>query len=133
MASAPSAKTVRILAKAMRDRLGYDGPDDCITSIRCNGREFHIEMSPFYICDSPAVESRYRARPAEFVDGERGSGKNGCLEELFPQMSIDEDKAPDEDSRILTNLISQETTGRRHLKALCYEDVLLMVITSRSR
>ncbi|KAL2130963.1 hypothetical protein VTI74DRAFT_5708 [Chaetomium olivicolor] len=60
MASAPSAKTGRILAKAMSDGLGYDGPDDCITSIRCNGREFHIEMSPFYICDSPAVESRYR-------------------------------------------------------------------------
>ncbi|KAK4243000.1 hypothetical protein C7999DRAFT_36679, partial [Corynascus novoguineensis] len=60
MASTPSAKPGRILAKAMSDRLGHDGPEDCITSIRCNGREFHIEMSPFYICNSPAVESRYR-------------------------------------------------------------------------
>ncbi|KAH6854731.1 hypothetical protein B0I37DRAFT_362903 [Chaetomium sp. MPI-CAGE-AT-0009] len=60
MAPTPSVSPGRVLAKAMCDRLGHDGPDDCITSIRCNGREFHIEMSPFYICNSPAVESRYR-------------------------------------------------------------------------
>jgi hypothetical protein len=60
MASTPSAKPDRILAKAMRDRLDHDGPDDCITTIRCNGREFHVEMSPFYICNSPAIESLYR-------------------------------------------------------------------------
>ncbi|AEO67357.1 uncharacterized protein THITE_2129274 [Thermothielavioides terrestris NRRL 8126] len=60
MASTPSAKPGRILAKAMSDRLGRDGPDDCITFSRCNGREFQIEMSPFYICNSPAIESRYR-------------------------------------------------------------------------
>ncbi|KAK4243135.1 hypothetical protein C7999DRAFT_44982 [Corynascus novoguineensis] len=59
MASAPSAKPGRILAKAMSDRLGHDSPDDCITSIRCDGREFYVEISPFYICNSPAVESRY--------------------------------------------------------------------------
>jgi hypothetical protein len=34
--------------------------DDCITTIRCNGRDFHIEMSPFYICNLPTIESRYR-------------------------------------------------------------------------
>jgi hypothetical protein len=45
MASAPTAKTSRILARAMRDRLGYDGPDGIITSIRCNGREFHYRAS----------------------------------------------------------------------------------------
>lgn len=60
MASALPAKTSRVLAKAMTDRLGHRGEDDCITTIRCNGREFHIEMSPFYLCASPAIESRYR-------------------------------------------------------------------------
>ncbi|KAK3946137.1 hypothetical protein QBC46DRAFT_368907 [Diplogelasinospora grovesii] len=68
MASASPAKTGRILAKAMIDRLGYGGEDDCITSIRCNGGEFHIEMSPFYICDSPVIESRYR----KFIAAVRG-------------------------------------------------------------
>ncbi|KAK4178047.1 hypothetical protein QBC36DRAFT_325681 [Triangularia setosa] len=71
--SSPSPiKNRRILAKALMDRHGYGGPDDCITSIRCNGREFHIEMSPFYICDSPVVEARYRkfiaAVKGEFVE-----------------------------------------------------------------
>jgi hypothetical protein len=62
MASTPPAfaKTGRILAKVRMDRFGYGGSEDCITSIRCNGREFHIEMSPFFICSSPAVESHYR-------------------------------------------------------------------------
>ncbi|KAK4148342.1 hypothetical protein C8A00DRAFT_19818, partial [Chaetomidium leptoderma] len=45
------------------------------------------------------------ARPAEFVDGEKTSGNDGCLEELFPQNATgstpsDEDKAPDEHSRL---------------------------------
>ena len=68
MAPAQSAKPGRILAKAMSNRLGYDGPDDCLTSIRCNGREFHVEMSPFFICNSPAVESRYRKFIAAVTD-----------------------------------------------------------------
>ncbi|KAK4120249.1 hypothetical protein N657DRAFT_674368 [Parathielavia appendiculata] len=71
MASILSAKT-GILAKAMQDRLGHDGPGECITSIRCNGREFHIGMSPFFICNSPAVESRYRKYIAAVRDGWEG-------------------------------------------------------------
>ncbi|KAK4170950.1 FluG domain-containing protein [Triangularia setosa] len=64
------------------------------------------------------------ARPAEFVDGERKSSKNGCLEELFTRHatgspSCDEDKAP---------MISQECESRGHPKVLCYEDILLMVV-----
>ncbi|KAK4108882.1 hypothetical protein N656DRAFT_792137 [Canariomyces notabilis] len=73
------------------------------------------------------------ARPAEFVDGERSSGKDGCLEELFPQYATggapsDEDKAPDELSRLLERMISQEYEGCGRPKALCYEDILLMVV-----
>ncbi|KAK3988443.1 hypothetical protein QBC44DRAFT_360017 [Cladorrhinum sp. PSN332] len=70
--SSPSPiKTRRILAKVLMNHHSRGGSDDCITSIRCNGREFHIEMSPFYICDSPVVEARYRkfiaAVKGEFV------------------------------------------------------------------
>jgi hypothetical protein len=59
MASALPSKPGRVLAKVMANRLGLDGEDDCITTIRCNGTEFHIEMSPFNICNSPTIESRY--------------------------------------------------------------------------
>ncbi|KAK4096626.1 hypothetical protein N658DRAFT_501359 [Parathielavia hyrcaniae] len=73
------------------------------------------------------------ARPAEFVDGERKSGKDGCLEELFPRHAIgsvpsDEDKAPDEHSRLLEEMMSQEYESRGRPKALCYEDIQLMVV-----
>ncbi|KAK4119900.1 hypothetical protein N657DRAFT_243662 [Parathielavia appendiculata] len=73
------------------------------------------------------------ARPAEFVDGERKSGKDGCLEELFPRHAIgsvpsDEDKAPDEHSRLLEEMMSQEYESRGRPGALCYEDIQLMVV-----
>ncbi|KAK3943772.1 hypothetical protein QBC46DRAFT_253333, partial [Diplogelasinospora grovesii] len=75
------------------------------------------------------------ARPAEFVDGEKKSPKDGCLEELFGRKAIegsfsgkDEDGARDEDSRVLEEILSQETVGRGRPKCLCYEDILLMVV-----
>lgn len=86
MASTPSAKPGRILAKAMSDRLGYGGPDDCITSIRCNGRELHVDMSPFYICNSPAVESRYR----KFITAVRYEWESDTLEGEHPEDVMDD-------------------------------------------
>lgn len=86
MASTPSAKPGRILAKAMSDRLGHDGPDDCITSIRCNGREFHVEMSPFYICNSPAIESRYR----KFIAAVRDESECDTDEDEHPEDVMDD-------------------------------------------
>ncbi|KAK4107064.1 hypothetical protein N656DRAFT_840631 [Canariomyces notabilis] len=73
------------------------------------------------------------ARPAEFVDGERKSGKDGSLEELFPGQATgsvpsDEDKAPDEHSRLLEEIMLQEYKRRGRPKALCYEDIQLMVV-----
>ncbi|KAK3945235.1 FluG domain-containing protein [Diplogelasinospora grovesii] len=66
------------------------------------------------------------ARPAEFVDGEKKTLKDGCLEELFGPKPIggsfserDEDEALDENFK---------TVGRGRLKCLCYEDILLMVV-----
>ncbi|KAK3692968.1 hypothetical protein B0T22DRAFT_495937 [Podospora appendiculata] len=76
------------------------------------------------------------ARPAEFVDGEKKRPKDGSLEELFgprsTRPSLDdkygEGEAPDEDSRVLDEILSQETVGRGRPKCLCYEDILLMVV-----
>ncbi|KAK3940940.1 FluG domain-containing protein [Diplogelasinospora grovesii] len=77
------------------------------------------------------------ARAAEFVDNERKKPKDGCWEELFGPKSIgassdddgkDEEMALDDDSRLLEELLSQETAGRGRPKALCYEDILLMVV-----
>lgn len=57
------------------------------------------------------------------------------MQELFPGASKrcdgrddDDDKAPDEDSRLLEELLSQETASRGRQKALCYEDIQLMVV-----
>ena len=69
MASPPAssshspANTGRVLAKVLDDRLGYgedNDPNYCLTIISCNGRRFYVQMSPFFICNSPLVESRYR-------------------------------------------------------------------------
>ncbi|KAK4151935.1 hypothetical protein C8A00DRAFT_44942 [Chaetomidium leptoderma] len=73
------------------------------------------------------------ARPAEFVDREKRSDDDECLAELFSYAAIrstssDEDKAPDEHSRVLEEMISQEYEGRGRPKALCYEDIQLMVV-----
>ncbi|KAK4172699.1 FluG domain-containing protein [Triangularia setosa] len=42
--------------------------------------------------------------------------------------SCDKDKGPDEHSRLLEEMISQECESRGRPKALCYEDILLMVV-----
>ena len=77
------------------------------------------------------------ARAAEFVDGEKRSSQDGCLQELFPRAPLrsdnkdddkNDDKGPNEHSRLLEELLSQETASRGRPKALCYEDILLMVV-----
>jgi hypothetical protein len=59
------------------------------------------------------------ARSAEFVDGEKKSPKDGCLEALFGRKAIeesfsgeDEDGLLVEDSRGVAEILSQETVGR---------------------
>ncbi|KAG7294462.1 hypothetical protein NEMBOFW57_004535 [Staphylotrichum longicolle] len=61
MSSLPTVKAGRILAKPMRGsvHIHYDTGDDCVVFIRCNGREFHIQLSPFFFSDSPLITSRY--------------------------------------------------------------------------
>ncbi|KAF3763133.1 hypothetical protein M406DRAFT_73780 [Cryphonectria parasitica EP155] len=65
------------------------------------------------------------ARPAEFVDDERKSGKD--LEELFPRRpkgAADED----ENAGWLGKELTRYTVDRGRPKTLCWEDTLLMVV-----
>ncbi|KAM0665678.1 hypothetical protein ACQRIU_005939 [Beauveria bassiana] len=75
------------------------------------------------------------ARPAELVDGERKGPKDGSLEILFGQKVIQEvendgsaDQTLDKQSVELNKMLLQETIKRGRPKALCYEDILLMLV-----
>ena len=106
------ANTGRILAKVLDDRLGYgedNDPDHCIAFICCNGRKFYVEMSPFFICSSPLIESRYRTfisvvrNDYEYDDDDETEARQhpehildefhawliGALEPLFLQLAPD--------------------------------------------
>ncbi|EWZ27959.1 hypothetical protein FPRO04_13078 [Fusarium proliferatum] len=77
------------------------------------------------------------ARPAELVDGERQKPKDGSIQELFGQSAVqssssesseDQDGPTDEQSKVLHSLLCQETVGRGRPKALCYEDIQMMIV-----
>ncbi|KAI0835719.1 hypothetical protein F5Y06DRAFT_305690 [Hypoxylon sp. FL0890] len=77
------------------------------------------------------------ARPAELVDSERKKPRDSSIEELFgdkvvqsPPSDDDEEQATplDKDSKQLQSLLSQETVGRGRPKALCYEDIQMMIV-----
>jgi hypothetical protein len=78
------------------------------------------------------------ARPAELVDGERQKPKDGSVHELFGQNAVqtssssdsgeDQEIPADEKSKELLSLLAKETTGRGRPKALCYEDIQMMIV-----
>ena len=75
------------------------------------------------------------ARPAELVEGRRKSPKDGSIEELFGRKVVQSadcddgsDEALDEEARQLSELLLQENTKRGRPKALCYEDILMMLV-----
>ncbi|RSL81437.1 hypothetical protein CEP52_017198 [Fusarium oligoseptatum] len=77
------------------------------------------------------------ARPAELVDGERRKPKDGSIQELFGQNAVqssssgsgEEQEAPaDKRSELLRGLLSQEPVVRGRPKALCYEDIMMMIV-----
>ena len=75
------------------------------------------------------------ARPAEIVDNEKKRPKDGTYEDLFGPKSIrtedsgDESDMPvDDDSRLLEDMLYQQTVARGRPKALCYEDICLSVV-----
>ncbi|KAL0930298.1 FluG domain-containing protein [Colletotrichum truncatum] len=63
------------------------------------------------------------ARPAELVHAEREKPKH----EAWDLFNWDED-AQGEDSLLLDKLLRQETADRGRPKALCYEDILMMIV-----
>jgi hypothetical protein len=79
------------------------------------------------------------ARPAELVDNERRRPKDGSLKELFGAKAVmsaeqgggeaeGDEEAFDADFGEICKLLLRETLGRDRPKALCFEDILLMVV-----
>ncbi|KAK3389614.1 FluG domain-containing protein [Podospora didyma] len=79
-------------------------------------------------------------RPAELVNNERKPPKDGSLDELFGAKAVmsaevqsdnegaEDNVATDEDMKVVEMLLLQETIGRGRQKALCYEDILMMIV-----
>ncbi|KAG6829646.1 hypothetical protein H0H87_010611 [Tephrocybe sp. NHM501043] len=71
-------------------------------------------------------------RPAELVDGEKKKPKDGTFEELFGQGGVmpepREGRDDDGDDNELARMLERDTALRRRPKALCYEDIQLMVV-----
>ncbi len=74
-------------------------------------------------------------RPAEIVDGEKPLPTNNvCWDELFGSHATLQLRAPPEDaspgaqSKEIVRLLELETQSRGRPKALCYEDVQVMVV-----
>jgi len=73
-------------------------------------------------------------RPAEVVDGEKSKPLDGSWEELVGYEDsmlledLSDDEPVDEYSKKIAQLLECETQSRGRPKALCYEDVQLMVI-----
>ncbi|KAK3371955.1 FluG domain-containing protein [Podospora didyma] len=79
-------------------------------------------------------------RPAELVNNERKPPKDGSLDELFGAKAVmsaeaqsdnegtEDNVATDEDMKVVETLLLQETVGRDRQKALCYEDILMMIV-----
>jgi hypothetical protein len=53
---------------------------------------------------------------------------DGCWEDPRDDSSSSDDKALDDSSRVLEDILSQETVSRGRPKVLCYEDTLPMVV-----
>ncbi|KAK2051231.1 FluG domain-containing protein [Colletotrichum caudatum] len=84
------------------------------------------------------------ARPAEIVYAERKKPKDDCTDEIFKVKGVksitydggedaenvdrDEELPKDKNSLLVNRLLLQETAERGRPKALCYEDVLMMIV-----
>lgn len=71
------------------------------------------------------------------MDNEKKRPRDECWEELYgskaTEASDEEERAlPGEHDGLLDELLTQETTGRGRPKALCYEDISMMVVRNPS-
>ncbi|KAI1737848.1 FluG domain-containing protein [Xylaria scruposa] len=79
-----------------------------------------------------------RARPVELVDNKKKKPKNSSLKELFntkavipaesPGGEVEKDKKDEADTSKLGKLLLRKTIGRDRLKALCYKDILIIIV-----
>ena len=73
-------------------------------------------------------------RPAELVEAQRKEPKDGSIQVLFDSKVVEsadgdeDDKAPDEVSEKIRQLLLQEPIKRGRPKALCYEDIFMMIV-----
>ncbi|KAI6777633.1 uncharacterized protein J7T54_002767 [Emericellopsis cladophorae] len=117
------------------------GPDDLLVlqtfNIAYDTGIFTLERQRIQLSGSYLILGCTGARPAEVVDNEKNKPRDGSWEELWGgQASLQDDDAeakstdevPDKNSRLLEDILSQESEGRGRPKALCYKDVSLIVV-----
>ena len=100
---------------------------------------FSLELERINLSGCYLIAAYTGARPAEIVDNERKEPKDGSLHEIFGQKAVadggdgkDEgeanDKPPDAESQLLCRLLLKDTKNRGRPKALCYEDIVMMLV-----
>jgi hypothetical protein len=88
-----------------------------------SGERHRIQLSGCYL-----ALALTGARPAQLVDGEKkrmGVGRSSSAHETTVPPAMTK---LDDSSRMLEDILSQETVSRGRPKALCYEDTLPMVM-----
>ena len=115
------------------------GPDDLLVLLTFNIAYdtgiFPSERHRANLSGSYVILGCTGARPAEVVDNEKNKPKDGSWEDLWGPKPLETkaddkvaDQVLDKNSILLEEMLTQETEGRGRPKALCYEDILLMVV-----
>ncbi|KAI0120736.1 hypothetical protein BJ170DRAFT_704700 [Xylariales sp. AK1849] len=112
-----------------------------IFNIAYDGGIFPLERHRVNLSGCYMILCYTGARPAELVNNERKRPIDGSLEELFGTKAVmsadrndgeaeddNDEEAVEEDSSELCKLLLRETIGRDRPKALCYEDILMMIV-----
>jgi len=97
---------------------------------------FPLERHRLHLMACYQIMCHTGARPAELVDGERKEPKHGSVQEIFGRKALpmadpleDGEVVPsDHKSKLINRLLLQETASRGLPKALCYEDILMMIV-----
>ncbi|KAI0431595.1 hypothetical protein F5Y09DRAFT_354726 [Xylaria sp. FL1042] len=98
----------------------------------------NINNKPVLNVDLLCAILLYRVQPAELVDNKRKKPKDSSLKELFgikavilaerPGSKVERDKEDEDNTSKLGKLFLRKTIGRDRLKALCYKDILMMIV-----
>lgn len=124
-------------ARKGRYRLGRSScPSLLQLCVRPGDRIFPNERQRLDVAACYLILAYTGCRPAEIVDGEKPiPTKDLCWNELFGSQAAlpsatnpPEDASPDIHSKEIAKLLGLETQCRGRPKALCYEDIQLMVI-----